>query len=384
MIASTLYLFGSPLVGLLVLAAIVLYLFKRGRRTQSQQLSAIALALCIAGICSVGMMVYAFLYVLNVGSWAGLILIGVPLYGLYSLLSVFPLAWAIITLFLLFFCKHGKSSEHRKVYERSSMAFSLLIVLVYVGIGATAWRQHWQYNLLYDEKTSPKDVMSVYGDGKWRGRSGLDVLAKRSYCPAALLAELVVHDDHNVRSTVAANPNTPIPSLETLANDPNPSVRMGILFNKNSPPNIIRTVAATEFKIFPTMLFVKNPNTSEDVLGKLDQQEIVESNSIRRVLAKHRNIPAHLALILAKTDDGMTIYGLAENPSCPVDILKELATTSSDPNVVCAVASNPSSSQDIVKIIAQAHGVAGRIARKRLSKEDKEGKTNRPDLGGSK
>ena len=53
--------------------------------------------------------------------------------------------------------------------------------------------------------------------------------------PAAL-AELAGHRAISVRRGVAAHPATPVPSLERLADDPDPAVRAAVAANPAAPP----------------------------------------------------------------------------------------------------------------------------------------------------
>jgi len=345
------YLFGSPIVGLIVLIAIVWKLLKRGKRTRSYLPFTIAFALTISGVAAVGFVIYMWVNIFRAGSWAGIVLIVVPLYGLYVLLGVFPLAWAMTILASGVMSKRFGLQDLGDDYGSLSKFFSVLMVLGYVGVGASAWRRQWQHDLVYDETASQRNVLSVYGHGAWRKSSPghLVALAQRSHSPAELLAQLATHDDPNVRHAVANNPNTPIHSLEALANDPEQSVRMGILTNRSSTPPILRSVAATKFTQFPAILFVNNPNTPEDVLAKLASEDILASHSIQRALAEHPNLPRQLAGLLLTVNDEMTRRNLAANPSCPVEILVPLSSDQ-DPVIVAAVANNSSTPTQIAEM----------------------------------
>lgn len=206
-------------------------------------------------------------------------------------------------------------------------------------------------SLLYNEASSPKDVMAVYGHGAWRSTSPvhLAALAQRSHCPPELLAELATHDNPLVRSMVGATARTPIQSLERLAMDRDEYVRMQVLTNKSSTPTIIRTVVSTQFTRAPAILFVHNAATPEDVLAKLTPEEILSSHPIQRALAEHPNLPKQLAVILSTVNDNMTKRSLAANPSCPVEILVAFASDQ-DPNIVAAVAANPSTPESIAEM----------------------------------
>lgn len=356
-----LYVFGTPLAGLAVLIVFAAKLFKRAKQTRLPAHITTAVTVSIAGLASAGFIGFMWSRIFRTGSWAAFALFAVPVWGLGVLLGMLPIAWAITTLLMLFLAKRDDRSQALWGYRWVAMASSLLIIVVYVCFGLYHWRVQWQKNLVYDESASEKDITAVYGHGAWRtSRSNMTALAQRANCPPDLLAELATHDDPSIRHEVAKNPNTPIHSLEVLANDPEPFVRMGVLTNRSSTPTILRTVAGTKFAPFPTILFVNNPETPEDVLAKLVPEDILASDSIYRPLAAHPHLPRRLAALLLTVNDEVTRRNLAANPSCPVEILVPLSSDQ-DQNVVAAVVDNPSTPSNIAEMARRKVDAMSRI-----------------------
>jgi len=94
-----LYLYGSPIAGLVTLIAIVIFLFKKGNQKKSKQLFAIALALCFSGVAAIITIVMMVISGAKIGSLGAMLVIAAPAIGFSVLLGVFPFAWALITRF---------------------------------------------------------------------------------------------------------------------------------------------------------------------------------------------------------------------------------------------------------------------------------------------
>lgn len=117
--------------------------------------------------------------------------------------------------------------------------------------------------------------MSLFG----RARGDLDALsaARSADTAAKRLAALARHDEAVVRRAVAANPATPVTTLERLAKDADPQVRVAVAGNAAAPATALRAVVSVpEGRGFAgvarrkaLLAVVDHPNVTPELLRRL-------------------------------------------------------------------------------------------------------------------
>lgn len=65
----------------------------------------------------------------------------------------------------------------------------------------------------------------------------------------ARLRELAVHDNYKVRANVANNASTPTDLFDVFASDGHHLVRVGLVFNPNVSPSVLKTLADDNIEI---------------------------------------------------------------------------------------------------------------------------------------
>jgi 3-methyladenine DNA glycosylase AlkC len=163
-----------------------------------------------------------------------------------------------------------------------------------------------------------------------------------------ILETLARDPEGSVRRAVAENPITPLLSLEALAKDPEDSVRQAVAGNPSASARVLNVVAMHSDWGFRCHL-VEGPGTRAEVLKALakDSEKLV-----RRRVAENPSVPAKVFEALAKDSEELVRVAVAKNPSTPVKVLEALAQDS-EGWVRVAVANNPSTPVKVLEGLAQ-------------------------------
>lgn len=100
-------------------------------------------------------------------------------------------------------------------------------------------------NLAENPSTPPllkENLFLMDGKGmKWNEMDDSDIKAKLIHSSSSTerLEEYKDHENYEIRTAVASNPNTPTRVLEELSRDPEPEVRRGVAHNPNTPPSTL-------------------------------------------------------------------------------------------------------------------------------------------------
>lgn len=108
----------------------------------------------------------------------------------------------------------------------------------------------------------------------------------------------LVHSSHTkVRLRVAENPNTPVSSIQVLANDESAEVRLAVATNTSTPKELIHRLARDED---PTVRYgiAEDANIASEILEELtsDDNPYVCARAIKTIRAitmKWQTLPCH-------------------------------------------------------------------------------------------
>jgi 3-methyladenine DNA glycosylase AlkC len=200
-------------------------------------------------------------------------------------------------------------------------------------------------------------------------------------------------ETENLRIELAANPDTSLEILETLAKDGSIFVRHNVGGNPSASLKILELLSKDDRALVRGVVAV-NPNSSLEILVHLSQDvsffiqdEVAE---VMMALAESPTTSPQILEQLAQIEDlrdgksGSNIRRrVAENPSTPPDTLNALSKDK-DFQVLWGVAVNPSSSQTILELLAleEDHYVREYVAKnpklnqsilEKLSRDSEEG-----------
>ncbi|MBN3870976.1 hypothetical protein [Nostoc sp. JL33] len=174
-------------------------------------------------------------------------------------------------------------------------------------------------------------------------------LAQNPNTPTRVLQALSNSKFDCVLQHLALNPNTPDTTLEDLATDKH-HICQAVAINPKTPIYLLEQLATYEYWEIRSSV-AQNPNTPIALLEQLAKDK---SSEVYLGVIKNPNAPVNL-LIQAfnqSENDGLIRYTLAQNPSTPLNILEELASSASNPYILAKLASNPSSSSSILRLLA--------------------------------
>lgn len=177
-------------------------------------------------------------------------------------------------------------------------------------------------------------------------------VAENHAASAATLAGLGTDEDVKVRRAVAGNPNTPMETLDQLADDPDEARELTATKVRWLVATNPRTAEATLARMLgdPDQMVLaaigRHPRASATTLEHLATtpspgRQWIDSD-VRHAVASNRNTPS---LILAGWEhaDGNTMAQVAKNPSTPADVLERMSRDTSTGNHTRALAAtNPS------------------------------------------
>lgn len=131
----------------------------------------------------------------------------------------------------------------------------------------------------------------------------------------------------SVRQEVALNPHTPLPVLLELMEDRDRGVRFWALRNPSLPEDLIAHLARGSYE--EKLGVAGNPSCPPELLYELAQDE---AETIREAVAENPSCPVDLLRRLAEDEYWSVRATVALNPSCPRDLLFQIAKDK-DPNV---------------------------------------------------
>lgn len=158
------------------------------------------------------------------------------------------------------------------------------------------------------------------------------IQAESPWTDSAVLSDLADHPDKSVRRAVACNPTTPPDALARMAVDPRTTRETldAVAANPNTPPPVLHGIA-----------FATLPIDNEDALY-----------DAAYVAIRNPSLPLEDLVALASDGSVEIRGGIAENPSCPVEILRALSTdlgaADGNPLARSGCAANPSIPSDIL------------------------------------
>ncbi len=193
----------------------------------------------------------------------------------------------------------------------------------------------------------PTSVLEHMGNhGTWYARS---LVASNLSCPEYLLQHLARDTVWQVRQKAAANHRTPASTLLRLSHDTQQPVRVEVAGNPNCPQDMLRQlfVAGDPKKLIREHL-AKNTSCPIDILEYL----LHRGGWMTRMRASLNPASAPLLPGLAASGDARVRARAADNPACPVELLRQLA---GDPHhrVRQAVAQHPNCPLDLLVKMAQ-------------------------------
>ena len=287
--------------GPVAVIGIAWYWLTRYRRTQD----VLALKAACHGLCAsfivTAVLLALFIYgLVEARGYVQYVWIGgasLVLYSIGSVISVFPIVWAISMLWMAHAERRSARSESRdkSVSSTSYVVGAVLVLSIAVSL-ASLW-QHERSVRLSTETASPNR-----------------------------LRELSRHPLVSVRAAVACNPRTPVDVLQALSWQREKEVLYQVALNPNSPPDVLRRLSSQGFAEWVAM----NSATPTDYLRELSKSG---DSSIRSSVARNRNTLQDVLLELSKDSNQLVRLDVIFNPSVSDDILKQLESDS-DPIVV--------------------------------------------------
>lgn len=166
-----------------------------------------------------------------------------------------------------------------------------------------------------------------------------------------LLRVLSEDKDERILYHCLSNPNFPVDLMEKYVSGKKQSDDCYMYtYIKNYRTDSKYNDAVVEYSPSTTTVIAENPSCPSDLLKKIaescDEDEALS-------ICKNRNISKDvLDIILSKfSDNEMITQNIAENPSCPSDLLKKIAESCDEDGALC-VCNNSSVTKDILDILS--------------------------------
>ncbi len=168
-------------------------------------------------------------------------------------------------------------------------------------------------------------------------------LAINQNVPISILTKLAVDTELNVRIAIALNPNTPIDALDRLATDEKIEVRRAVARNSAAPASLkdkLRDVLPNSIPRHQSFTLrslsrLYNPQTDDlpTILGEYSQSDNL---FVRLVILRHPLTPIEILERGMRSIEWIDRYAVADNPSTPSSIHRQLTQDSNQ--IVRAVA----------------------------------------------
>lgn len=143
-----------------------------------------------------------------------------------------------------------------------------------------------------------------------------------------------------VRATLAKHSRCPVPILKILANDTEPEIRRVVASHSDCPPDLLARLAKDRSFMVQKEAFA-NRNCSLETL-----QSAARKPKFAPTLAENPSCPPDVMLWLTRSTDLGVLMSLAGNPSSQMEVLLELSTES-DRRIIALVASNPNCTRSL-------------------------------------
>ena len=150
------------------------------------------------------------------------------------------------------------------------------------------------------------DFIILYWHKHWNRLAIFRSIANSTYTSATVLSKLGKSKNSSIKEIIAKNPNTPVLTLENLAED-------------NTEQNKLIDGAICNIKLGLSM----NPNTSSNALEKLVQYDNC-SFTIRNKIAQHPNCSIKILELLIEEDNVQVSHKVASNLNTPIFLLTKL------------------------------------------------------------
>ena len=165
--------------------------------------------------------------------------------------------------------------------------------------------------------------------------------------PPDLLLASAKHWDDRVRAAVASNPSTPLEALLSLSKDTDAGVRCHLASNRQAPLECLTPLSKDTFSIRKAI--AENPSTPPALLDTLSKDYY---SQVQLAALKNPSLPEETLGAFAEHWDNEIREIVAGNPSTPAPRLRLLAMDRSV-NVRQRVAANPNTSADTLGLLAR-------------------------------
>ncbi|WP_426939756.1 hypothetical protein [Pseudarthrobacter sp. S6] len=188
--------------------------------------------------------------------------------------------------------------------------------------------------------------------------------------PLDVLVRLVADNDFDVRRAVARHERLPQSATAALAADPGWEVRLEVLQNPGTPPELIADTAVSVLRDAPdsrlpgVLAAVIDLASSEVPEGSIEEALLRLSKSrlrdpdVREFAASHERTPPVVLARLARVADSYIRAAVAANPRTPADVLEALST---DPVEYVRTRVSGNESTLSATIIALSHDASPRV-----------------------
>lgn len=146
-------------------------------------------------------------------------------------------------------------------------------------------------------------------------------LLEQEKCPLPVLRSLVDSPSPEVRALIAVNPSADNAILEKLASDPDVAVRQYVAANPKISRKTLKQLAADPEYLVRSSV-VSNPNWTADEIRQMHREKKVSSSEI----AENPSAPPDVLKELTYGSDYSVLGNLARNPSIPPYVINRLAT----------------------------------------------------------
>lgn len=171
-------------------------------------------------------------------------------------------------------------------------------------------------------ESCPPDLLDVLSNSKHKKICEL-VAANENTSPETL-TKLSTHRESSVRQDVAQHPNTPFETLIALSTDKDEYVVSAVLRSESIPPKVL-----------------------ESIIMNLNINKRATADTYYDLLRSKPNLTPESLLRIATSKDEDVLRSLAKYKTCPLEILKKLATHKDD-----VVAANIASRSDLTSDLA--------------------------------
>lgn len=142
------------------------------------------------------------------------------------------------------------------------------------------------------DRTTPPSVLRLLAAAKSTGHRAREFIARNPNTPSGALVEMVEMVERpkginveNLLRIIARNRNTPLATLEKLANDPSPQIHVGLVQNPATPVKLFEKLFRETTSLYLQAKMAVSPYTPDHLLLQLaaHEKKVVSDRARREI-----------------------------------------------------------------------------------------------------